>query len=172
VRVLDTEEVEVFLPVRPFLLQRCGAETGFDPVGRAVVADAGLLHVVYVFITGQVALAQGDRSDDLQEGLLPAGLYAGFNEGTHGGLNSKSEGRNPKEARRLKPEKGPPPVRLRNSLFVTRDAFVIRNSDFFRISTFGFRISPTWIYPFVSGFGIGSGGGLVRPFRCLRCSGR
>jgi len=46
--------------------------------------------------------------------------------------NPKSEGRNPKEARTSKPEN------WRTGLLAS---IVLRNSDFFRISTFGFRIS-------------------------------
>ena len=51
VRVLHAEQIEMLLPVRPFFLQRCGAETGFHPMRDAILAHARLLHVVSVFVT-------------------------------------------------------------------------------------------------------------------------
>ena len=59
VRVLDAKEVEVFFPIRPFFLEGSGAETDFNPGADAVWADAGLVHVVEVFIARDRAAAEG-----------------------------------------------------------------------------------------------------------------
>ena len=83
VRVFDAEEVEIFFPVRTLLLKRRWAETGFDPMGSAVVPEASLLHVVEVFITRDGALAEGAVADGLEEGLVVAGFHAGFDEIAH-----------------------------------------------------------------------------------------
>ena len=83
VRVFDAEEVEIFFPVRTLLLKRRRAETGFDPMGRAVVAEASLLHVVEVFVAGDGALAERVVADGLQKSLVVAGFHASFDEIAH-----------------------------------------------------------------------------------------
>ena len=52
VRVLDAQEFKVFFPIKPFFGQRRGAKTGLDPTRYAVIADARVLEVVNVFVSG------------------------------------------------------------------------------------------------------------------------
>jgi len=59
-------------------------------------------------------------------------------------MNNKSEGRNPKPETRKKPEDRNPKASPAGA------RFWIRHSDFFRISTFGFRISHNRIEPFLA----------------------
>jgi len=46
VRVLDAEQLEIFLPIRPLLRQRRRTETGLHPVRHAVVTDVAAADVV------------------------------------------------------------------------------------------------------------------------------
>ena len=52
VGVFDGEEVKIFFPIRAFLIERSGAETGLDPLGVAGFIDASFAHIVEIFVTG------------------------------------------------------------------------------------------------------------------------
>jgi hypothetical protein len=78
VRVPDAQQFKVFLPVRPFLGQGCGAKTGLDPVRDAVIAHACLLQVVNIFVTGNRALAKRAVGDGLQQALFTSGFSRGL----------------------------------------------------------------------------------------------
>lgn len=84
VRVPDAQQLKKFLPVRPFLRQRRGAETGFHPMCDTVLAGARLLHVVVIFVASNRTPAKRAVGDRLQQRLFPSGLHAGFNQITHG----------------------------------------------------------------------------------------
>lgn len=83
VRVFDADELEVFLPVRPFLGERRGAKAGLDPVGGAVVGESGLFHVVNIFIAGNGAATERAVADGAQQRGVLAGFDAGFDQVTH-----------------------------------------------------------------------------------------
>lgn len=57
VRVLNPHEVEIFLPVGTFFLQRRRAVAHLDPTGRLVWAQTGVLHVAQVFAFRDGSLA-------------------------------------------------------------------------------------------------------------------
>ena len=65
--VFDTDEIEIFLPIRTFLLERDSAETGFYPVRRAVLRNSGLFHVMQVFISGDRAASQRAVGNGLKQ---------------------------------------------------------------------------------------------------------
>ena len=57
-RVFHAEQLEIFFPIRPFLIQRRITETSFDPCGGAGFIQACLLHIIEILITGDVSLAE------------------------------------------------------------------------------------------------------------------
>jgi hypothetical protein len=56
VRVLYAQKLEILLPIGPFLLQRCRAETDFHPPNSAVVIEPGVLHIIQILIPGDGTL--------------------------------------------------------------------------------------------------------------------
>jgi hypothetical protein len=52
VRVLDFQQVEIFLPVRTLFRERCGTVTDFNPLDAAVFHLASGLHVAKILIAG------------------------------------------------------------------------------------------------------------------------
>lgn len=83
-RVLHFQQIEILFPVRALLIQRRGAETGFDPMRNAILADAGLFHVVNIFVAGDGAAPQGTVANSREERFLFARFHAGFDQITHG----------------------------------------------------------------------------------------
>ena len=72
VRVLNTSELEVFLPVRTLLVERRRAEAHLDPLHHAVRANSRVGHVAQVFTFGNRAAPQGPAADRGEERALPA----------------------------------------------------------------------------------------------------
>jgi hypothetical protein len=58
VRILDAKEMEILLPIGPFLLQGTGAKAHFDPRTHAISLDAGSGHILQIFIARDRTLAQ------------------------------------------------------------------------------------------------------------------
>jgi hypothetical protein len=58
-RVFNAEQIKILLPIRPFFFQGSGAKAHFDPRADAVFCDAGLVHILKVFVTRHGAPAQG-----------------------------------------------------------------------------------------------------------------
>ena len=58
VRVLDAQELKVFLPIRSLFLQRSGAVADLHPMRDAVPANARLLRVVQVFLARDRTLSE------------------------------------------------------------------------------------------------------------------
>src|SRR6185503_2037836 len=83
-RILDVEQLEVFLPVRPLLRQRRGAETSFHPARDAIIANTGLLQVVLIFIAGDRTSSQRAVRDGFQQGFFTSGFDSSFDQITHG----------------------------------------------------------------------------------------
>ena len=81
--VLDADQLEILFPIGTLLGERRGAKAGFDPVRGAVLGDAGLAHVVQVFITGDGALAERAGLDRGQQRLCLSGFQTGFDQVTH-----------------------------------------------------------------------------------------
>ena len=50
VSILHIQQLEIFLPVRPFFRQRRCAIAGFHPMRRPILSHARLLHVINIFI--------------------------------------------------------------------------------------------------------------------------
>ena len=67
--VLNLDQVEELFPVRPLFFQRHVAVTDFDPARRAVVEQAGILHVAQIFALGDRSGAQRAALDRLQRAL-------------------------------------------------------------------------------------------------------
>ena len=84
-RVLDAEQVEVFLPIRTLLLQRDRTKTGFHPMGRSIRRRASLLHIVKVFVTRDGTAPERPIGNRLDQRLLLAGFDFGFHEVTNAG---------------------------------------------------------------------------------------
>ena len=82
-RILNAEQIKILLPVRPFFLQGSGAKAHFDPGADAVFCDAGLVHILKVFVTRHGAPAQGAGLNRCQEGLLLSGLHFRFHQIPH-----------------------------------------------------------------------------------------
>jgi hypothetical protein len=59
VRVLNAEEVEIYFPIGPFFRQRRIAKTDLDPSRNSVFVDAGLLHIMEVFVPGDRTATEG-----------------------------------------------------------------------------------------------------------------
>lgn len=83
VRILDAEEFKVLFPIRTLLRERRGTETDFDPPRGTVLTQAGVLHVVQVFVPRDGALTQRPLGDGLQKGLFTAGFDSCFYKVTH-----------------------------------------------------------------------------------------
>lgn len=66
-RVLNANEVKVFFPVGPFLLERFGAKTDLNPANRTVAAKSSLLHIAKVFAAGHRALPDRPGFDRLKQ---------------------------------------------------------------------------------------------------------
>jgi len=72
VRVLDADQLEITFPIRAFLFQRRGTETGFDPMGSAIRGGTSLFHVVLILVTRKPTRGpQRAIVDGLQKGLPP-----------------------------------------------------------------------------------------------------
>ena len=71
-RILDLDQFEVLLPVRPLLLQGCWAVADLNLAGRAVRAKPGFLHVAQILAAGYGTLAQGSLLNRLEKGPLAA----------------------------------------------------------------------------------------------------
>ena len=52
VSVFHAEQIEIFLPIGPFLGQRRVAKTTFDPGGDALLIYARFVHVVQILVAG------------------------------------------------------------------------------------------------------------------------
>ena len=78
VSVFDTEEFEIFLPVRAFFGEWRGAKAGLDPVRRAIFGESRLFHVVDIFVAGDGTLAEGAFADGAEQGEVLAGFDSGF----------------------------------------------------------------------------------------------
>jgi hypothetical protein len=85
-RILDAQQLEIFFPIRPFLSQGRGAKADFHPVYQAIIAQARLLHVPFVFVAGNRTLTERAIGDSLQKGLFAALFHACFDEVTHFGI--------------------------------------------------------------------------------------
>jgi len=59
VRVLNAQEFEIFLPIRPFFRERWIAKADLDPSRNSVFVDARLLHIMEVFVTGDRTASEG-----------------------------------------------------------------------------------------------------------------
>ena len=84
VRVFHAEQFKVLLPVRTLFVEWRRAETGFNPVRGAVIADPSLLHVVNIFIAGNGAATERSIRNGIAQSLLPSTLHASFDQVTHG----------------------------------------------------------------------------------------
>ena len=93
VGVLNPEKVEVFLPVRAFLLQGRCAIADFHPCGSSVFQQTGLFHIVEIFVAGDRPAAQSALSDGFQKGLFLSAFDPSLNEIAHG-LRYARHGRN------------------------------------------------------------------------------
>ena len=60
-RVSNAEQIKILLPIRPFFLQRSGTKAHFHPRADAVFCNAGLVHILIVFVTRHGSPAQGAR---------------------------------------------------------------------------------------------------------------
>lgn len=72
--IFHAQQVEVLLPIRPLLLQRCAAKTHFHPLRRVIAGQPGLLHVTDVFVACYRSLAQRAKVDRAQQPPGVAGL--------------------------------------------------------------------------------------------------
>jgi len=73
-RVFDTEQLEIFFPVRAFFIERGGAETSFNPISCTVASKPRVLHVVQVFIAGNRALSKGALINRVEQRLFLPGF--------------------------------------------------------------------------------------------------
>ena len=81
--VLHPDQVKVLLPVRPFLGQRDVAEADLNPLGLAVLEQAGLPHVANVLISSYRARPEGAVLDRPEQVGFLAGFQAGGDQVTH-----------------------------------------------------------------------------------------
>jgi hypothetical protein len=66
-RVLDTQQCEVFFPKITFFRQWRCTETNFDPSYRTITTKPSVFHVFEIFVAGDGAVSQGLFIDGLQE---------------------------------------------------------------------------------------------------------
>ncbi len=78
VGLFDTDQLEIFLPIRPLFLQRRGAETGFDPMRCAIFADPRMLKIVNIFVARNGSASQRAVLDGTKQILLPPMFNPGF----------------------------------------------------------------------------------------------
>jgi len=83
VGILDTDQLKKLLPVGAFLLQRCGAVTDLNPHSRTVLLEAGMFHVVEIFITGNRSPAQRAFFDGLCKGPFASAFDPRFDKVAH-----------------------------------------------------------------------------------------
>src|ERR1700732_847158 len=82
-RVLHTQQFEVFLPIRTFLRQWRRTETNFDPSYRTITTKPSVFHVFKIFVAGDGAFAQGPFINGLHESQFLSRLHPCFNEVEH-----------------------------------------------------------------------------------------
>jgi hypothetical protein len=83
VRVLYAQKLEILLPIGPFLLQRCRAETDFHPPNSAVVIEPGVFHIIQILISGDGTLTQRPFVNSSGESRVLSRLNARHDEVTH-----------------------------------------------------------------------------------------
>ena len=83
VSVLHPRQIKVFLPIRPFLLERSGAIADFDPASGLVGAEPRFIHIAQVFAFGNRPMPERFILDGLEQIGFLTGLYAGSNQITH-----------------------------------------------------------------------------------------
>jgi len=110
VRVVHTEKLEVFFPIRSLFLQRRIAETGFHPSRDAGLVDPRLLHIVLILVAGDRTLAESLPIDGVEKRVLLFGSNASFDQIAHSDVNSVGR---PESAVILNREEGEGP-RVRN----------------------------------------------------------
>src|SRR5439155_17218450 len=69
VRVLYSHEIEILLPMRPFLLQRRRAEAHLDPLHAAVLELTRLIHVSQILIARDRSFAERAVIDRTREAV-------------------------------------------------------------------------------------------------------
>src|SRR6185369_11480455 len=72
VRVLYAKQLEILLPIGPFLLERRGAKTSLDPVRGAVLGDARLFQIVDILVARDGTAAQSFFLDGLAKRVVMA----------------------------------------------------------------------------------------------------
>ena len=84
--VLHLQQFKIFLPVRPFFIQRRGAETGFNPVSDALLVEPGVPQIVNVFFSRNRAAAQRPIGNGVEQGLFASGFESSLHQITHTGV--------------------------------------------------------------------------------------
>ena len=84
VGVLNPDKVEVFLPVRAFLLQGRCTIADFHPFGSSVFQQAGLFHIVEIFVAGDRPAPETTLLNGSQKGLFLSAFDTCLNEIAHG----------------------------------------------------------------------------------------
>jgi len=82
-RILYSDEVEIFLPVRALFLQRRRAVADFDPARGLVRKKSRIVHVAKVFSLSHGTLAQCAAVDSFEQRTLAAGFHTGFHVVSH-----------------------------------------------------------------------------------------
>jgi hypothetical protein len=76
VRILDGEQLEVFLPISTFFGERSWAETHFHPMNCSIVVPARAFHITEVFVTGNGAAPKGFIADRTEQILPPSRFHS------------------------------------------------------------------------------------------------
>jgi hypothetical protein len=79
---LHSLEIKILFPIRPFLQERRGTITDFDPTHRSGL-DARIAHIAQVLALGHGALAKFSTLNGLEKTLGATGLNAGVNQIPH-----------------------------------------------------------------------------------------
>ena len=82
-RVLDSHQIEVFLPIRTLFLQRCRTKADFNPPRRLVRAKPHVVHVAQVLAFRDGTLARTFVFNGLQQIAFATRFNAGSNKITH-----------------------------------------------------------------------------------------
>ncbi len=81
--ILYLDQLEVLLPIRPLLKQRCRTEADLNPAGRTVRSKLGVLHVAQIPAAGYRTFAQCSLFNRLEKGPLAAWPETGAHQIPH-----------------------------------------------------------------------------------------
>ena len=91
VRIFDLQQFKVLFPVRTFFLEWRSAKTDFHPGADAVVSDAGLSHILKVFVASHGASTKLAGLNRRQEGSFLSRSQFRFDQIPHSSVHNLTQ---------------------------------------------------------------------------------